>query len=226
VTQIPVVRHVLDVNDQEAAANLARLNSLGITAVNLMASPGAGKTTLILATAAALAGRLRVAVIEGDLATRIDADRVAAAGLPVVQINTDGGCHLDAAMVRSALDQLPLHAIDLLLIENVGNLVCPANFALGVHANVVVASVPEGDDKPYKYPGIYARAQGVVLNKADLVEMLEFDTVAFARGVALVNPTVPIWQVSARTGAGLAAWAGWLEALAQAQRGKRVATSH
>jgi hydrogenase nickel incorporation protein HypB len=213
---------MLDVNDQAAAANLERLDNLDITAVNLMASPGAGKTTLILATAAALAGRMRVAVIEGDLATRIDADRVAAAGLPVVQINTDGGCHLDATMVRSALDQLPLAEIDLLLIENVGNLVCPANFALGVHANVVVASVPEGHDKPFKYPGIYARAHGVVLNKADLVEMLEFDRAEFARGVALVNPSAPIWQVSSRTGAGIAQWTTWLEAQANAVRNERV----
>lgn len=213
MTEIPIVRHVLDANDQVAALNLARLNQAGITAVNLMASPGAGKTTLILATAAALAGRLRVGVIEGDLATRIDADRVAAAGLPVVQINTEGGCHLDAAMVRGALDQMPLHQIDLLLIENVGNLVCPANFSLGVHANVVVASVPEGDDKPFKYPGIYARAQAVVLNKADLLEYLEFDSAAFARGVALVNPHAPVWPVAARTRAGIGAWTGWLEAL-------------
>lgn len=219
MAEIPVVRHVLDVNDLAAATNLARLNDAGVTAVNLMASPGAGKTTLILATAAALRVRLRVAVIEGDLATRIDADRVAAAGLPVIQINTDGGCHLDAAMVRGALDQMPLETIDLLLIENVGNLVCPANFALGVHANVVVASVPEGDDKPLKYPGIYAKADAVVLNKADLVEFLEFDTSNFARGVALVNPSAPIWPVSARTGAGIAAWTGWLEALATLQRG-------
>ncbi len=224
MTEIPVVRHVLDVNDQGATANLVRLNELGITAINLMASPGAGKTTLILATAAALAGRLRVAVIEGDLATRIDADRVAAAGLPVVQINTDGGCHLDAAMVHGALDQLPLADIDLLLIENVGNLVCPANFALGVHANVVVASVPEGHDKPFKYPGIYARAQGVVLNKADMVEVFEFDTAEFARGVALINAEAPIWQLSSRTGAGIAPWIAWLETLAATQRSERVRT--
>ncbi len=222
MTEIPVVRHILDVNDQSAWVNLARLNEQGITAVNLMASPGAGKTTLILATAAALAGRLRVAVIEGDLATRIDADRVAAAGLPVVQINTDGGCHLDAAMVQGALDQLSLDAIDLLLIENVGNLVCPANFALGVHANVVVASVPEGHDKPFKYPGIYAKADGVVLNKADLVELLEFDSAEFARGVALVNPAAPIWPLSARTHAGVDAWATWLVALAGARRSIHV----
>lgn len=228
MTEIPIVRHVLDANDAGAALNLARLNAAGVTAVNLMASPGAGKTTLILATAAALAGRLRVGVIEGDLATRIDADRVAAAGLPVVQINTEGGCHLDAAMVRGALDQLPLAEIDLLLIENVGNLVCPANFALGVHANVVVASVPEGDDKPFKYPGIYAHAQGVVLNKADLVDLLEFRYAEFARGVALVNPHAPISSVSARTGAGIAAWAGWLEALCARpapERGEHVAAS-
>lgn len=223
MTEIPVLRYVLDTNDQVAAANLARLNDAGITAINLMASPGAGKTTLILATALALRARLRVAVIEGDLATRIDADRVAAAGLPVVQINTDGGCHLEAAMVRGALDQLSLADIDLLLIENVGNLVCPANFALGVHANVVVASVPEGDDKPFKYPAIYAWADAVVLNKADLVEILEFDSNNFARGVALINPTAPIWPVSARKGAGIPAWVDWLEALATSQRNRLVA---
>jgi hydrogenase nickel incorporation protein HypB len=211
VETVSVVRHVLESNDERAARNRAVLDAAGVRALNLMASPGAGKTSVILATAAQLRARgLRPGVIEGDLATRIDADRIAAAGYPVVQINTDGGCHLDAVMIDGALSDLPLGEIDLLFIENVGNLVCPANFALGAHANVVIASVPEGHDKPYKYPGIYSGADAVVLNKADLTELLEFDTAAFEQGVRLVNRHAPVFVLSCRTGAGMDAWVAWL----------------
>ena len=161
--KIPVVRDILSANDQVAAENRAALNAAGVVALNLMASPGAGKTSLILAIASRLPPHVRPGVIEGDLASRIDADTIAAHGILVAQINTGGGCHLDAPMIRAALPGLPLGAIDLLLIENVGNLVCPANFALGAHLAVVVASAPEGHDKPYKYPGMFARADAVVL---------------------------------------------------------------
>lgn len=210
MTTLPLVRNVLESNDRQAAENRRLLDEAGIFGVNLMASPGAGKTSLILATARALAGRLKLGVIEGDLATRIDADRVAAAGLPVVQINTGGGCHLEASMIRDALWALPLADITLLLIENVGNLVCPANFALGAHLNVVLGSTPEGDDKPAKYPGIYATADAVVINKADLGPVLDFDEAQFRRGVRAVNRRAPIFSLSCRSGAGVSEWADWL----------------
>jgi hydrogenase nickel incorporation protein HypB len=217
---IEVEQKLLAPNDATAAAVRARLDAAGVTALNLMASPGAGKTTLILATAQALQDAtpgqppLRVGVIEGDLATRIDADRIASAGHPVVQINTDGGCHLDAAMIAAALDQLPLDALDLVLIENVGNLVCPAHFDLGAHAAVVFGSVPEGDDKPRKYPAIYAVANVVVVTKFDLAPLLDFEFDAFVQGVRLVNRQAPVLPLSSRTGEGMAAWVAWLHALA------------
>lgn len=207
---------LLAANDADAAAVRRQLDAAGITAVNLMASPGAGKTTLILATGRALAAMphpLRLGVIEGDLATRIDADRIAAEGFPVVQINTAGGCHLEAGMVAAALDALPLDQIDLLLIENVGNLVCPAHFDLGAHAAVVLGSTPEGDDKPRKYPGIYAVADAVLVSKFDLAPLLDFDLAAFDQGVRLVNPHAPVLPLSARSGAGMEGWLAWLRAL-------------
>ena len=172
----------------------------GVLALNLMASPGAGKTSVILATAARLPADVRPGVIEGDLASSIDTEAVAAHGIPAVQINTGGNCHLDAPMVRSALPSLPLNDLDLLFIENVGNLVCPAEFDLGADLAVVVASVPEGHDKPYKYPGMFASADVVLLNKCDLLEVFEFDVDYFRRGIAMVNPQAPIFQVSCRTG--------------------------
>ncbi len=208
--KISVQEQILDANDTVAAANRALLDSQHIHALNLMASPGAGKTSLILATCARLPARIRPGVIEGDLASRIDADTIAAHGIPVVQINTGGGCHLDAPMIRGALAELPLAAIDLLFVENVGNLVCPANFALGTHRNVVVASVAEGHDKPYKYPGMFAAADVVVLNKADLVDVFEFDLAYFQRGVAMVNPTAPVISVSCKRGTGLEEWMAWV----------------
>ena len=149
-------------------------------------------------------------MVEGDLASSIDADTIAGRGIPVVQINTGGGCHLDAPMLRAALPELPLAQIDLLFVENVGNLVCPANFALGAHLNVVVGSVSEGHDKPYKYPGMFAAAGVVLLNKADLVDVFEFDLDYYRRGLAMVNPEAPLFLVSCRSGQGLADWVEWL----------------
>ena len=208
--KIAVVREILSANDQVAAENRATLDAAGVFAVNLMASPGAGKTSLILATAQRLPRTIRPGAIEGDLASRIDADTIAAHGIPVTQINTGGGCHLDAPMIRTALPDLPLDAIDLLFVENVGNLVCPANFALGAHLAVVVASAPEGHDKPYKYPGMFAAADAVVLNKADLLAVFDFDLDTFRRGVAMVNPGAPVFVVSCRSGAGMDKWMAWL----------------
>ena len=173
--RIEVEQEILQSNNEVAAQNRMTLNTASVFAVNLMASPGAGKTTLILATAERLPAAVRSGVIEGDLASRIDADKIAACGIPVAQINTGGNCHLDAPMTRSALPMLPLQEIDLLFVENEGNLVCTANFALGTHLSVVVASAPEGADKPSKYPGMFAQADAVVLNKADLLPVFDFD---------------------------------------------------
>lgn len=208
--KIAVQKRILNANDAVAAENRQRLDAAGVLAVNLMASPGAGKTSLILATAGRLPPGVRPGVIEGDLASRIDADRVAAHDIPVTQINTGGGCHLDAPMVRGALDQLPLADIAVLFIENVGNLVCPAEFDLGAHLAVVVASAPEGHDKPYKYPGMFARADAVILNKADVLAVFDFDVPYFRQGVRLVNPDAPVFVLSCRTGEGCDAWLDWL----------------
>jgi hydrogenase nickel incorporation protein HypB len=208
--KIPVVQTILNANDQVAAENHAAFAAAGVFVLNMMASPGAGKTTLLLATADHLPAGVRPGVIEGDVASRIDADTIAARGIPVVQINTGGNCHLDAPMVRSALPHLPLDSLDLLFVENVGNLICPASFALGAHLAMVVPSVSEGHDKPYKYPGIFASADVVVLNKADLIDVFAFDVDYFRRGIEMVNADVPLFVVSARTGEGLEDWVTWL----------------
>ena len=208
--RISVIESILSANDQVAADNRRTLDAACVFAVNLMASPGAGKTSLILATVERLPENVRPGVIEGDLASSIDADTIASHDIPVAQINTGGGCHLDAPMVRAAFPHLPLEEIDLLFIENVGNLVCPANFALGASLDVVVASAPEGHDKPYKYPGMFATANAVLLNKADLLAVFDFDLDYFRRGLEVVNQGVPLFVVSCRTGEGLESWLRWL----------------
>jgi len=218
MTNLLVVEQILSANDRVALDNQKLLEERGVIAVNIMASPGAGKTSLILHTIEVLRGRLQLGVIEGDLAGRLDADKVAATGTPVVQINTGGGCHLDAPQIRSALDELPLEDLDLLLIENVGNLVCPAGFALGEHARAVIASVPEGHDKPIKYPGMFVVADAVVLNKMDLVPYIEFDLETFRTGVQAVNAGARLFEMSCRTGTGIRAWADWLSSLKGKQR--------
>ena len=182
----------------------------GVYAINIMASPGAGKTSLILKTLEALNGRLRLGVIEGDLATSIDAEKAAAAGLPAVQINTGGGCHLDASMLSDALPSLPLSELDLVIVENVGNLVCPANFQIGTHLNILIASIPEGDDKPYKYPGMYRGMQVLIINKVDLLPYVPFNMEYFKQGVEILNPGVVTFPVSCRTGEGMNDWTNWL----------------
>jgi len=209
--KIPVVTQILKANDSVARENAVLFEERGVTLLNVMASPGAGKTSLILATAARLDEGLRPGVVEGDVASSIDADRIAEAGIPVVQINTGGNCHLDAPMLRSALEHLDLDALDLLFVENVGNLICPSNYRLGNDTAVVVASVPEGFDKPHKYPGIFAKADMILVNKWDLADVFDFDLDFFTRGVRMVNPEVPILPVSCRDGYGLDAWVSWLE---------------
>jgi hydrogenase nickel incorporation protein HypB len=208
---ISIVEKILSANDKLAQENLARLDAAGIFAINIMASPGAGKTSLIEQTVRALAGKYRVGMINGDIATSLDADRAAAAGAEAVQINTGGNCHLDAVQLQSALDQLDLENLDLLIVENIGNLICPAEFRLGTHKNVIVASIPEGDDKPHKYPSMYRGADVLVLNKIDLLPYVPFRMDFFSQGVAALNPGLTQFNLSCTTGEGLDAWLGWLE---------------
>lgn len=215
--KIPVVREILSANDQVATENRATFGAANVCALNVMASPGAGKTSTILETAARLGADMRSGVIEGDVASSIDADTIAAHGIPVVQINTGGNCHLDAPQIRAALPHLPLDDLDVLFIENVGNLICPASFDLGADLAVVIASVPEGHDKPYKYPGMFASADVVLLNKADMIEVFAFDVDFFRRGLDMVlRPGVPLFIVSCRSGLGLDEWTAWLREQAQA----------
>lgn len=219
IERIPVVEKILGANDRLAVDNRARLDAAGVYSLNFLASPGAGKTSLVEQTVGRLAGRLRLAVVDGDIATSLDADRAAAAGAKAVQINTGGECHLDAVMLQGALEVLDLPAVDLLIVENVGNLVCPANFALGTHKSVLVASVPEGDDKPYKYPGTYRGVDALVINKIDLLPYVDFDMEYFRRGAAALNPGLVTFPMSCRTGEGLDAWVEWVIAQVEANRG-------
>ncbi len=209
-TELPIVEKILSANDVVALENRKLLDEHGVVAVNVMASPGAGKTSLILRTIEAVKDHLRVGVIEGDVAGRIDADKVAETGTPVVQINTGGGCHLDAPQVQAALRQLPLVGLDLLLIENVGNLICPTGFALGARVNMMIANVPEGHDKPIKYPGMFAAVDALVLNKMDLMPYIDFDLDLFRRAVRALNSDAPLFEVSCKTGEGIEAWVEWL----------------
>lgn len=209
--RISIVENILSANDRIAAENLALLEQHHVFSLNLMASPGAGKTSLIEHTIKALTGQVRMAVVDGDIATTLDADRAAAAGAEAVQINTGGECHLDAVMLRSALKELDLVNLKLLIVENVGNLICPANFKLGVHQNVLIASVPEGDDKPYKYPGIYRGVDALVINKIDLLPYVTFNMDYFRRGVEILNPGLKSFPLSCRTGEGLSDWLEWIK---------------
>jgi len=209
--EIKILQNILSANDTIARRNQDQLDKHGILAINIMSSPGAGKTSLILQTISRLKPKTRVAVIEGDVASSIDADMIHKQGVLVIQINTEGGCHLDANMTENALNNLPLEEIDLLLIENVGNLICPAEFALGEHKKVMLLSVPEGDDKPHKYPLMFTETDVVLVNKIDLLPYLDFDVSAFDKAVTGLNPRVKILQVSCKTGDGLEPWFSWLE---------------
>ncbi len=208
--KVSVIKDILSANDEIALQNRQLLDKHGICVMNVMASPGGGKTSLILRTIDALRDRVRIAVVEGDIASTVDADRVAKKSVPVVQINTGGQCHLDAPMLRLALAKLPLADLDLVMIENVGNLICPVDFKLGENLNVMIASAPEGDDKPYKYPGIFIAVDAVVINKIDLLPYLRFDMPAFRKLILGMNPDVHIFEVSCETGQGTEDWAEWV----------------
>lgn len=210
--KIAVVEKILSSNDRLAKITRDNLTARGVLGINLMASPGAGKTSFILETIKRTAGELNIGVIEGDTApVTIDADKISAAGMPAVQINTGGDCHLDASMVADGISQLPLCNLDLLIVENVGNLICPAAWDLGTHINLLVASVPEGDDKPYKYPNIYRGLNVLVINKTDLQPYVQFNRDYFQKGVELLNPGLITFPVSCRTGEGFEAWIDWLK---------------
>jgi hydrogenase nickel incorporation protein HypB len=225
-TKVKVVEGVLDANDTLAEANRSDFERHAVRVVNLMSAPGAGKTTLLERTLEGGLDDLRVGVLEGDVQGSMDADRLAAYHVPVTQLNTDPGfggeCHLDANMVRSALPSVPLEEIDLLVVENVGNLVCPAEFRIGEHARAMIASVTEGEDKPLKYPLMFRACELVVVNKIDLLPHLDFDLDRFLANVEAVHPGVPHALVSARTGEGVEAFQGWL---VEAGRGGRPAAA-
>ena len=209
--EIKVLKDILSANDQLAQGNRKLLDDKGVFALNLMSTPGAGKTSLVLATIEGLKDKLRIGVIEGDVSSSIDAERISREGVPVLQINTGGECHLDAGMIQRALNDMPLANIDLLLIENVGNLVCTAEFDTGAHKNVVIASIPEGDDKPLKYPLMFTVADVILLNKVDLLPHLRFDTDAYRKSVKGLNDKVEVFEVSCETGQGMAQWLSWLD---------------
>ncbi len=209
--EVKVLKNILGANEQIAEKNRALVDKDKVFTLNIMASPGAGKTSLILQTIKRLKGIARVGVIEGDVSSSIDAETVGKEGAPVIQINTGGSCHLDANMVSNALNNLPLTDIDLLIIENVGNLICPAGFALGEHKKAIVSSIPEGDDKPLKYPVMFHEADIVVLNKTDLLPYVKFDPDAFSKALKDINERLGIIPVSCTTGQGLDDWVTWLK---------------
>ncbi len=208
--EIKVLKDILSANDQMAERNRALLDSKKVTVLNIMSSPGSGKTSLILETIRALKKQVRIGVIEGDIASTIDAQKVGEEKVPVVQINTGGECHLEAGQVGRALESLPLDKIDLLLIENVGNLVCPGEFKLGEDKKVLILSVPEGDDKVHKYPLLFSMADAIVVNKIDLLPYARFDVPAFLKAVRGMNRRARIFQVSCTTRKGIEEWTKWV----------------
>ena len=211
---ITIERKVLEKNDELARRNREMFVRKGIFALNMVSSPGSGKTSILERTLAILKGRLNVAVIEGDVQTDMDARRVARFDVPVAQIVTNGGCHLEAKLVADALEKLDLADADLLVIENVGNLVCPSNYDLGEAMKVVVASTTEGDDKPLKYPAMFRNASVLIINKIDLLPYLDCSIDTLRRNALQINPALKVFETSSKTGAGIPEWCSWLEAQA------------
>jgi len=220
MTHIDISKPILDKNDQLAQSNRELVREKGVFVLDLMASPGAGKTTMILATIEALKERYNMAVIEGDIASNVDALKIKAAGIPAIQINTGGLCHLESDMIRSALDQLPLDELDLIIVENVGNLVCTTEFYLGEDAKVMILSVPEGDDKPHKYPNIFQTSKAVIVSKMDTLPVFDFDMEDFEDTLTSLNPKAPLFPVSAKTGEGMQAWLDWIVQQIEGARAK------
>lgn len=214
--KIQVVENIMAANDMIARENRRIFDQHGLFAINLMSSPGAGKTTLLERTVSALKDTIAMAVIEGDIRGHVDAERIEQHGVPVIQINTGGECHLDANMIRNGLDALDLTGCELLIIENVGNLVCPAEFKVGEDLKAMILSVPEGDDKPIKYPLMFIESQVLIINKIDLLGMVDFDLEKVEQSARALNPNIRIFRLSCRTGEGIVDWLGWL--LAQVQR--------
>jgi hydrogenase nickel incorporation protein HypB len=218
VSRVAVLEKILSENDRVADGNRAAFAAAGVRAVNLMSGPGAGKTTLLRRTIVALGEHVRIGILEGDIATSLDADRLDGLGADISLVNTSAGfggeCHLDAVMVRSGLARLPLDRLDLLVIENVGNLVCPAEFNVGESAKAMVYSVTEGEEKPLKYPVMFRAAEVVVVNKVDLLPHLDFDLDLFLSNLRDVNPAAEVIRTSARTGEGVDAWCAWLQGFA------------
>ncbi len=208
--EIKVVKDIMGANDQIAQKNRQLFDQNKVFVVNVMASPGAGKTSLILETIKRLKGKVKVGVVEGDISSSLDAEAIGQEDVPVVQINTGGECHLDANMTASALGSLPLDKIELLLIENVGNLVCPAEFRIGEDIRILIASTPEGDDKPFKYPLMFHEADAVLINKIDLLPYLKFDVDAFTKAIKGINQKAKIFPISCTTGQGIDEWVSWL----------------
>ncbi len=211
--KVKVVTRILEANDRIAEENRKRFKDAGIYVVNLMGAPGAGKTTLLERTIRALQPRLKIGVIEGDIVGTDDAERIGALDVPVVQINTGGACHLDANMISEVLDEFPLKDLDMLIIENVGNLVCPAEFKVGEDLKMMVLSVAEGHDKPLKYPLMFRESSALVLNKIDLLPYMNTDINKMRNDSLALNPKLKVFEVSCATGAGIDAWATWLSGL-------------
>ncbi len=208
--QIDLKQPILDKNDALADELRKRFADDHVFVLDLLASPGSGKTSTILATIDALRDEFNIAVVEGDIASNVDAERIKAQGIAAVQINTGGACHLESAMVKRAVDVLDLERLDLIIVENVGNLVCPTDFDLGENAKVMILSVPEGDDKPLKYPGVFQVSEAVVLNKIDTLPVFDFDCEAFEAAVHQLNPQVPVFPIAATKGDGVEEWTEWL----------------
>ncbi len=211
--KVKVVTRILEANDRIAEENRKKFQEAGVYAVNLMGAPGAGKTSLLERTISALKPHLKIGVIEGDIVGTDDAERIGALGIPVVQINTGGACHLDANMISEVLDELPLKELDLLIIENVGNLVCPAEFRVGEDMKMMVLSVSEGHDKPLKYPLMFQESSALVLNKIDLLPYMNTDMNKVRNDSLALNPKLKIFEVSCANGAGIDTWAQWLSGL-------------
>ena len=209
--KVTVVRDMLEANARLAADNRAMFDRAGVRVVNLMSGPGAGKTTLLEQTVKALGNHLRIGVVEGDIQTSQDAERIEAAGAKAVQINTDGACHLDANMIAAAVTELDLESLDLLIIENVGNLVCPAEFDVGEHAKAMVLSLAEGDDKPTKYPLMFKESSVLLINKMDLAPYVDADPDRIESDALYLQPDIDVFRVSCKTGEGLSAWYKWLK---------------